>query len=349
MRLDKVYIAASGMLVAGMLYGASGPAGSPSATARYATDAYPGFDREENIIATSKKTPKWFSWINGPKKDTAAEQLEWAKACEAEESWRAARRAYDALVRAWPSSPEAPKAQEALAKLYLEHYLYYEDAFEEYRYLLDYYSSQCDYDAIAQKLYDVARLMEEEGKTLIFFRFANTVDVRRAFEAVVLRAPGAAFAPQAMLTVAKLREDDGEWTQAVQVYENLRSLHPGTPEAKTAMHREAAARMKLLSIHGYNRSRCQDAIDFLKAALASNPEPDVKEALAAWLAEAQEQIEGEAFRAAKFYDSRTRTKRSAINAYERFLSEYPASSYAAQARARLNELEREMKYGAEKP
>lgn len=324
----------------GAALAASGAAGMPSASTRYATDAYPGFDREENIIATSKKTPRWFSWINGPSQPSAAEQFEWARARQEEGSWRAARRGYDALVREWPSSPEAPIAQKALADLYLEHYLEYENAFEEYRYLMDFYSSQCDYDAMAQRLYDVARLMEEEGKTIIFFRFANTVDVRRAFEAVVLRAPGAAFAPQALLTVAKLREDDGEWTQAVQVYENLRSLHPMTPEARTALYREARARMELLKQHGYNRSRCQDVIDFLKAALASNPAADVKEELNKWLQEAVALIEDEAFAAAKFYDSRTRTRRSAINAYERFLSEYPASRHAPEARARLTNLER---------
>ena len=54
-------------------------------------------------------------------------------------------------------------------------------------------------------------------------------------------------------------------------------------------------------------------------------------------------IEEEAYKAAKFYDSRTRTKRSAISAYERFLDEYPASDRAPEVRRRLFELQEEVK------
>jgi len=321
---------------------AAGPAAMPSSTARYATDAYPGFDREEFIVSSGKKVPRWFSWLNGPKKDNAAEQLEYAIECEKSGEWRAARRGYDSLVREWPASPEAPKAQEKLADLYLEHYLEYESAFDEYKYLMDYYSSQCDYDAIAFRLYEVAKLWEEEGRTVLFFRIADTVDVRRAFESVVLHAPGAKFAPDAMLRVAKLREDDLEHDKAVQVYENLRNLYPGTPEARAALHREGAARMRLIREHEYNSTRIRDTIDFLKMALASNPAPDVKADLNSWLAESVSRMEDEAFAAAKFYDSRTRTRRSAINAYQRFIREYPASSHVEEARARLEALEKEI-------
>ena len=183
------------------LWAASGAAGMPSSSTRYATDAYPGFDREETIIATEKKDPHWFGWINGPKMESAAEQLQWADECLAEGSDYAARRAYDALVREWPSSPEAPVAQRKLADMYWDVYRDYESAFEEYKYLLDFYSAQCDYDVMAERLYEAAKMMQIEGKTLLFFRFANTVDVRRAFEAVVLRAPGAKYAPEAMLTI----------------------------------------------------------------------------------------------------------------------------------------------------
>ena len=311
------------------------------ADARYATDAYPGFDSEESIVKPSKKEPKFFAFINGPKKDNPADQLEWARRCEAEGSWRAARKAYDSLVREWPSSPEAVKAQKAYADLLLNHDLDYEAAFNEYRYLLDYYSMQCDYEAIAARLYEMAKMMRVEGKTILYFRFANTVDVRRAFEAVVLRAPGAPYAAEAMLAVAELREDDLEYDKAIQVYENVRNLHAGTPEAKTALLREAAARMTLLRKHEYNRSRCQDTISFLRLALAANPDAETRETFSAYLAEAVALVEDEAYRAAKFYDSRTRTKRSAITAYERFLREYPASVHAPAALARLTELQQE--------
>lgn len=314
------------------------PLPGTGADARYATDAYPGFDSEDSIVKPSKKEPKLFAFINGPKKDNPADQLEWARQCESEGSWRAARKGYDSLVREWPVSPEAPVAQRAYADLLLNHDLDYEAAFAEYRYLLDFYSLECGFSEIAELLYKVAELMREEGKTLVFFRFANTVDVRRAYEAVVLRAPGAKFVPQAMLTIASLREDEEKYTEAVQVYENLRSLHPDSPEAMSALHREGKVRMKLLDMHGYNRDRVRDTISFFRSALHGRIDDNVRADFESFLAKAVDMEAEEAYNAAKFYDSRTRTRRSAISAYERFLKDYPASSHVDEVRSRINSL-----------
>ena len=49
-------------------------------------------------------------------------------------------------------------------------------------------------------------------------------------------------------------------------------------------------------------------------------------------------IEEETYRGAVFYDSTTRTKRSAISAYEGFLAEYPQSVHADEIKARIAEL-----------
>ena len=311
---------------------------SPGPGVRYATDAFPGFDSEDLIVNPSKKEPKWFAFINGPKMSNPADQFDWAVQCRDAGNYGRARRAFDALVREWPVSKEAPLAQMALADILLQKDLDYEDAFAEYRYLMDFYSLECDYDAVAEIMYKVAELMREEGKTIIFFRFANTVDVRRAYEAVVLRSPGSKFVPQAMLTIASLRQDEQKYEDAVKVYENLRNLYPDKPEAKTALHCEAKVRMKLLEMHGYNRMRVLDTAAFLRQALRGDLSDEMRADFERWLGETSALEEDEAYRAAKFYDSRTRTKRSAINAYERFLKEYPESAHAEAVQARLDEL-----------
>ena len=320
------------------------PGVSPGPGIRYATDAYPGFDSEDELLKPSRKEPRWFSWINGPKKDTAAEQFEYAVSLEREGSWKGAKKAYDALVREWPTSPEAAKAQKAVADICLGKLLDTEDAFAEYRYLLDFYSAQCNYDEIVELLYQTAELMREEGKTILFFRFDNTVDVRRAYEAVVLRAPGAKFAPQAMLTVALLREDEDKQDTAATVYENLRSMYPNSPEAVVALYREAKARMVVLRRCEYNRERVRDTIGFLTFAIESGKlTQEEAEEVAQLRVEARALLEEEAYNAAKFYDSRTRTRRSALSAYQRFLDEYPTSDRAPEVRRRLLELQEEGK------
>ena len=305
--------------------------------ARYATDAYPGFDTEKETISPERKEPRWFSFITGPKRSNAREQIEYCAELMAERDYSKARKQLDALVREWPTSPEAPKAQKALAEVCLENLLEYEDAFKEFRYLLDFYSLQCDYNRIADRMYQVAGLMRQEGNEIMFIRFANTVDVRRAYEACVLHAPGAAWVPEAMLIIGSLREDEGKYEEAVKVYENLRNTHREAPESATALMREAEARMTVLRERAYNRARSRETADFLSTALRTC-KPGDTEVLEGYLAEVRALMEDEAYRGAKFYDSPTRTVRSAVNAYERFLAEHPDSARADEVRARLEEL-----------
>ena len=66
--------------------------------------------------------------------------------------------------------------------------------------------------------------------------------------------------------------------------------------------------------------------------------PEDAEHLQDLLGEATSMMEEEAYRGAKFYDSPTRTLRSAVNAYERFIADYPGSSHVEAAKARLEEL-----------
>jgi len=339
--LSVVFCLATVFAVAGVAFPQSSPnatgVGATGTNARYATDAYPGFDSEESILSPSRKEPRWFAFINGPAKETAAEQF--AYACElmnADEN-KKARKEFDALVREWPTAPEAPKAQLILADLDLEKLFDYEEAFDDYRYLLDFYSLQCDYNRVADRLYQVAGMMRAEGKEVMFIRFANTVDVRRAYEACVLHAPGAKWVPEAMMVIAQLREDEGKPTEAVKVYENLRNLHPRSEMAPRALSREAEVRMQILREHAYNRARCQDTIDFLRMALGNCSADDTLR-LRDLLNEAMGMVEDEAYRGAVFYDSKTRTARSAINAYERFLADYPEGKYADEVRARLEVL-----------
>ena len=310
--------------------------------ARYATDAYPGFDSEEDNVKPERKEPRWFQFILGPKCDNAADQFAYCQELVREERWSKACRELDALVRNWPTAPEAWRAQQQMAEIRLTKLDDAEEAFTDYRYLLDFYSLQCDYKAVADKLYQIAGILKLEGKEVMFVRFANTVDVRRAYEMCILRAPGAAWVPDAMLIVAGLREDEGKYKEAVEVYENLRNLYSGSEEAKTAVFREAGARNIILKDHAYNRARTQDTIDFMKMALRAC-RPEDAPAIQAYLDEALGLIEDEAYRGAKFYDSSTRTRRSAINAYERFLDEYPRSARAEEVRARIAELKGEGK------
>ena len=219
----------------------------------YATDAYPGFDGLDDIPRPEKKDTSWFLHVS---RDTPAEQLAYAQQMEEEGSLRAARRGYDALVREWPASPEAPKAQLALAMIWAKKYKDYDEAFEALEYLLDFYPRDCDYLELVGYEYQLVNLMIKEKKTFLGFSFTSTRVCRQHYESIVRRAPGASYVPEAMLKIADLREQEDQYEEAVQVYASLASKFPRTPEARVATYLEAKARMWLcrrLSLQGYGQ------------------------------------------------------------------------------------------------
>ena len=100
--------------------------------------------------------------------------------------------------------------------------------------------------------------------------------------------------------------------------------------------------MILLNDHAYNRSRCRDTIDYLMLALRGCRPSDTAR-IQECLEKAKSLYEEESYRGAKFYDSPTRTARSAVSAYEKFLEEFPGSVHADEIRARLEVLRGDVK------
>ena len=307
--------------------------------ARYATDADPGFDDTDEAVKPERKEPRWFAFLFGPNRTNAKDQYDYCEALADAGDYKKAAKQLDALVREWPTSPEAPTAQRRYAELLLTELDDAEESFKAYRYLLDFYSLKCDFKAISDKLYEVAQRLEVEGKEVMFVRFANTVDVRRAYECCVLRSPGAKWVPSAMLKIGKLREDEGHYVEAVKVYENLRNLHAASDEAKRSYMNEAKDRMHMIEEWGYNRNRCIDTVGYYKLAL-KNCRPEDAAAIQEMMMKVKARIAEDDYQRAKFYDSPTRTKRSAVNAYEKFLKEYPESVHAEAVRGRLEILKK---------
>ena len=315
---------------------------TPGPGTHYATDAFPGFDDASKILPQEKKTPSLFWWRNAKRPDPAS-QLQFARALAAEGSYSSARTAYNALIAQWPSAGEAPVAQRELADLLLDKIGDSEEAFEEFKYLADFYSSQCDYESVIKRMYAAASDMREKGKKIVFFPFSNSADVRRAFEDVVRRASGADFAPQAMLFIAELRTEDGEYPEAIAVYKTIRNRYPASKAAKTALGLEADLRMRMLRNHEYNRERSKRTLSFMNMAVKMAADPAERERFSAWCSEISKLMEKEAYESTVFYDSVTRTRRSAISACESFLRNYPASGYAPDVRMRLSRLKGESK------
>ena len=77
---------------------------------------------------------------------------------------------------------------------------------------------------------------------------------------------------------------------------------------------------------------------YLKMTLARRPDLEQAGELKGWAEELKRYMEEDAYRSAKFYDSKQRTRHAARTSWERFLAEYPDSPHAETVRARIAEL-----------
>lgn len=305
-----------------------------SGNSPFATDAYPGFEGLDDIKKPERREPS-FWWWNGVKRTNAVEQFSFAQELEKKGDFKGATKAYDALVREWPSAVEAPKAQLRFAQILATNLADYEEAFTQLEYLFDFYARDCDYLELVEWGYKLVNTMIDKKKTIFGLSFLSNRLVRQHYESIVRRAPGATYVPEVMLKIAELREKDDEWEHAQKVYASLQSKLPFSNEAPTAAYREARARMWLCRHLAYNRPRCVETQKFLKFLQTRYPTLEQMKEVQTWEKELTDYLAEEAYQHAKSYDNKRRTRHAAIAAYEVFLKEYPDSSRAEEVRQRL--------------
>ena len=166
----------------------SGPGGN----SEWATDQYPGFDGLDDLPVPEKKDKGWlWRWfgVGKPARESAALQMEWAKQLEDLGDYKGAVKSYDALVREWPASPEAPIAQFRMAYVLEANLQVYDEAFEEYSYLLDFYPRQCPFAKIVAEQY---KLEVENIKNMIRPQdekmMRKDIEIQKALDFVVENA-----------------------------------------------------------------------------------------------------------------------------------------------------------------
>ena len=99
MNLGRAIVFAVAAVALPLVTAAVPPGVSPGPGIRYATDAYPGFDSEDELLKLARKEPRWFGWINGPKMDSASAEFAYAVECECAEGLRRARARMADLAR----------------------------------------------------------------------------------------------------------------------------------------------------------------------------------------------------------------------------------------------------------
>lgn len=298
-------------------------------------------------LAPPKKTAtikRGTTWLVKPQKKTAPEQLAYAEELRQDGRLRAAYRAYNSLVYAWPDTSQAVTAQVACAEV-MEERDAYADAFEEYQYLIDRYAGQFDYNAILDRQFGIANhLMTTPRLHFLFFPgFEAPERALPLFTQIVENAPSWDKAPQAQFNIGMIHEKNHDWTEANTAYEILENRYETSPWAEPAGFHSALCLYKESLDRPNDLNACNAARSSLVRFIRTYPNgseiPEARDDLNALNTRYASLV----YERARYYDQIAHRPASALVAYRNFVKQFPTSELAATANARIQALQKETK------
>ena len=288
-------------------------------------------------------------WYRHPQCKTAQQQLQLASEFRTKGRYRKAANAYQALVYAWPDSPEAPQAQIALAEVQ-EIRQRFTQSFDEYQYLFEYYPGQFDYQNILDRQFKIANYLMKtpKGSFLFFPGFEAPERALPMYEKIIKNAPMGPQAATAQLNVGIIHELNEEEEEAVTAYEILQNRYSDANLAAQASFREAHCLVKLHAQRPNDEDACNAARAALVQFITTYPGHENVEQARGFLKTLNEKQAQRAYDLAWYYQTIALRPKAAIIAYEDFLRKHSGTPLAERAKAQLAILKKETKTNEKK-
>jgi len=292
------------------------------------------FDHEEK---------KGRSIFHRPDKDTAADQLAYAKEKEEAGSLRKAKDVYDDLVHHWHDSREAPEAQFALARILFKQGKY-EKAFKAFQYLIDHYAGRFSYNDALDYQHRIANqiMSDRWGDVLFMPGFEAPERALPLLDQIIANGPNWKKAPGVRLTVGMIHEDLKDYEEAVSAYDAVEQHHAKSPEAESAAFRKAHCLYVLSEKTPRDEKRCRSALSALASFLARHKQSVDRDQAETYLTDLKTRLSEMYYERALFYDEIAKRPAAALIAYRDFLKKFPASEKAQAVYERIEALEREV-------
>jgi outer membrane protein assembly factor BamD len=278
----------------------------------------------------------------------AKDQLEVAQAAFDKRAYSLALKSARRVVRVWPLSDYAPRAQYLVARCY-EATGKEEKAFKAYRTLLEKQPKVTNFDEVLQRQYEIANqyLAGKWFKWGFLPLFPSMERTGQMYADIVKTGPYSAVAPQAQLSIGTanekrkfLRFKSPDYPAAVAAYDVAADRYHDRPQvAAEAMFRAGLAWQKQAQTPDRDPSNAKQAIARFTDFMALYPNdarvPEAQKRIASLKGD---QARGN-FDIARFYEKRHRWEGARIY-YNAVQSLDPNSPYAAEALQRLDELRR---------
>jgi outer membrane protein assembly factor BamD len=270
----------------------------------------------------------------------AKDQLDVAEQAFTNRDFSITKHAAHRIVRIWPLSDYAPRAQYLLGRC-LEAEGKDEAAFNAYQAIIEKYPRSENFQEILQRQYLIAgRFLDGQ-----WFRLWNTVPIypsmdetAKLYVKIVNNGPYSEVAPHAQLRIGVAHEKEKNYSDAVKAYETAADRYHDQPViAADALYHEGVSYQKEASTAEYDQSTAGKSIAAYTDFITLYPEdPRVPAAQRTIVALKAEQVRGN-FVIAQFYE-KSKKWAGAIVYYNEVLQLDPNSRYAPQARQRIEAL-----------
>ncbi len=277
------------------------------------------------------------------KTDSPTEEFQLARNLkEAGKNWRARRR-FRAVVRYWPTSAEAPRAQLAKASL-LDERGRNAAAFDAYQDLFEKFPGSFPVEKILERQFELAVETKQARKfRFLFGGFSDPIESVEMFEKIIENAPGWRRSPNAQFLIGEAYEKAGKPERAIPAYQAVELRFPNDPLASTAAFRKCKLLVELSQKYrNDNRLRTKA---YSELVLFADKYPDsshIDDALEMKRLQ-YERVARAAFDVAEYYDKRVQDKEVAVSKYTRFIEDYSGSELVENARKRLSQIQKELR------
>jgi outer membrane protein assembly factor BamD len=273
-------------------------------------------------------------------RNRAKEQLEVAQQAFDNKDYKLASKAGRRVVRIWPFSDYAPEAQFLVGRSHEERGQD-EKAFKAYQTLVEKYPKASNYDDVVARQYEIANryLAGQWFKLWGVIPFFPSMDKTvQMYEKLIKNGPYSEVAPQAQMNIGAAREKQSDYPAAVKAYESAADRYHDRKEVSAdAIYKAGMAYLKQASTAEYDQSIAGHAIATFTDFMTLYPrDPRVAEAQKHIADLRTEQARGSLI-VAQFYEKK-RQWDGALVYYNEVLIRDPQSTYAEEARKRIEEI-----------
>jgi outer membrane protein assembly factor BamD len=286
----------------------------------------------------------WYYEPSGEKADwqrtRAKEQLDVAEESFTNRNYNITLHAAHRVVRVWPLSDYAPRAEYLVGRC-LEAASKDEAAFNAYQNIIEKYPKSGEYEEVLWRQYEIGnRFLAGEWFRLWGYipLYPSMDETAKMFDKIVSNGPYSDVAPHAQLRMGAAHEKGKDYAEAVKAYGTAADRYHDQPDiAADALYREGISWQKQAATAEYDQSTAGQSIaaytDFMTLFPDDKRVPEVEKSIASLKAE---QVRGN-FIIAQFYENSKKWAGAAVY-YNEVLQLDPNSTYAAQARQRIEAL-----------